>query len=135
MENHADEKVARSLHSGLTYHLQFSSRSELEPRAILPSLAGTRDMDTITKCHIQLTYCGTIILRTILLWNCYLANNLTVELLSYAQSYCGTVILPTILLWNYYLTHNLTVIIMCVVIVINYPFNLEAVECERILFC
>ena len=22
-----------------------------------------------------------------------------------------------------------------VVIVINYPFNLEAVECERILFC
>ena len=25
--------------------------------------------------------------------------------------------------------------IVIVVIVINYPFNLEAVECERILFC
>ena len=23
----------------------------------------------------------------------------------------------------------------CVVIVMNYPFNLEAVECERLLFC
>ena len=41
------------------------------------------------------------------------------------------------ILWesNYYILDTLKDSHKTVVIVINYPFSLEAVECERLLFC